>query len=119
VDLIPANSAHLWNANETAVSTLPGIKPSEAPAQEPMAIEALTLEQYHNICYWNLSQFRNFCYSTSATMDLNTIIAWTSGNQLEEMVGIALLPDAEVYPGDWRTASGATGGVMDGGWTWY
>jgi hypothetical protein len=34
------------------------------------------------------------------------------------LVEIALLPDTEVYPGDWETER-ATGEVMEGGWTRY
>jgi hypothetical protein len=111
VDLIPANFARVWNVNGTTVSPLPGIKPSEAPAQEAMAIELLTLEQYHKICYWNLSRFRTFHSSTSATVNPNAIIAWASGDRLEDPLKIALLPDTEVYldkmenccRNDWRS----------------
>jgi hypothetical protein len=119
VDLIPANSAHLWDANGTRVSPLPRIKPSAAPAQEAMAIESLTLEQYHEICYWDLSRRRNFYCSASATVNLHTIIVCPSGDRLEDSVEIALLPDTKVYLGDWRTPETATGEVMEGGWTWY
>jgi hypothetical protein len=121
VDLIPANSAHLWDPYPygTTISPPPANKPSEAPAQEAMAIDALTIEQYHEICYWYLSQHRNLHSSASATETLNAIFACASGDQLEDLVEIALLPDAEVYLGDWRTPERATGEVMEGGWTRY
>jgi hypothetical protein len=118
VDLIPADSAHLWNVSGTRVSPLPGIKPSEALTQEAMAIDSLTLEQYHKICYWNLLQYRNFYCSASATVNLNTIIMSASGDRLEDSVEIALLPDAQIYLGDWET-EGATAEVMEGGWIRY
>jgi hypothetical protein len=84
-----------------------------------MAINSLTLKQYHEICYWNLSQRRDIYCPTSATVNLNTIIVCTAGNQLEEFVEIALLPDAVVRLGYWRTGGRAAGEVMEGGWTRY
>jgi hypothetical protein len=117
VDLVPANSAHLWNANRT-VSPLPGIKPSEPPTQEATAINALTLSDYHRICYWNLPRHRNLYCSTSATANLNTIVC-PSGDRLEDSVEIALLPDVKVDLGYWQTTRGMTGEVMAGGWTRY
>jgi hypothetical protein len=118
VDLIPANSAHLWDADGTDVSPLPGIKPSESPTQEAMAIDSLTLEQYHEICYWNLSR-QHLSSSTSATVNLSAIIACASADRLEDLIEIALLPDAEVYLGSWRTPETATGEDVEGGWTRY
>jgi hypothetical protein len=98
---------------------LPAIKSSEAPNQEAIATDALTLEQYHQICYWNLSRHQNFYCSASATVNLTTIIACASEDRFEDSVEIALLPDTKVYLGDWRTPEGATGEVMEGGWTRY
>jgi hypothetical protein len=116
VDLIPADSAYPWNAPGVRIPLLPGIKPSEGLNQDAMAIDTLTLEQYHKICFWNLSRRRNLYCSVSATVNLNAIIACPSGDRLEDSVEIAFLPDAEVGLGDWRTA---TGKVMEGGWTRY
>jgi hypothetical protein len=95
------------------------IKSLDLESQEAIAIDSLTLEQYHQICYWNLSQSRHLYCSASATVNLNTIYVCPSGDRLEDSVEIALLPDAEVYLGNWRTAEGATGEVMEGGWTRY
>jgi hypothetical protein len=52
-------------------------------------------------------------------VNLNAIIACPSGDRLEELVEIALLPDAAAYLGDWITPKSATGEVMDSGWTRY
>jgi hypothetical protein len=119
VDLIPAYSVYPWDAPGVRIPLLPAIKPSEGPAQEVIAIESLTLEQYHKICYWNLSRPRNLYWSTSVTVNLNAIIVCCSGDQLEEMVEIALLPDAEIFLDDWTTAARATREVTEDGWTWY
>jgi hypothetical protein len=118
VDLIPENS-YYWNAVGVQIPNLPGIKPSEDLNQEAMAIESLTIEHYHEICYWNLSQRRNLYCSASATVTLNAIIACASGDRLENSIEIALLPDAQIYLDDWRTPKRATGEVMEGGWARY
>jgi hypothetical protein len=52
-------------------------------------------------------------------VNLHTIIACSSGDRFEDSVEIALLPDTEVYVGDWKTPERATGEVMEGGWTRY
>jgi hypothetical protein len=119
VDLIPENSVSLWSALGLGIPILPGIKQLEALNKEAIAIDALTLRQYHNICFWNLSRIRQLYCSTSATVSLNTIIACALGDRLEDSVEIALLPDAEVRLGYWRTAAEETGEVMEGGWTRY
>jgi hypothetical protein len=119
VDLVSANFVYFRNSNGVQISALPGIKPSEAQAQEASAIDSLTLEQYHRICYWNLSQPRNLCCSASATLNVDTIIARISGDRLEDMVEIALLPDAEVDLGRWGIPSSVTWKVVENGWTRY
>jgi hypothetical protein len=52
-------------------------------------------------------------------VNLNAIITCPGGDQIEDLVDIALLPDAQGYLSDWRTGAGARGEVMEGGWTWY
>jgi hypothetical protein len=52
-------------------------------------------------------------------VNLNTIIACTSGDYLEDLVEIALLPDGKILLYNWAAAEGTRGEVMDGGWTRY
>jgi hypothetical protein len=118
VDLIPGNIAYNWYGPVDRGSSRLQIRPWDQN-QEAIAIDALTLRQYHSICYWNLSQSRTFDCPTSATVNLNTIVVCTAGDQLEDLVEIAFLPDAEAYLSDWGTAAGATGEIMEGGWTRY
>jgi hypothetical protein len=108
-----------WSGLVGGISGGQGIKSLDLPNQEAIAIDALTLDQYHKICYWNLSRHRNLYCSASATVNLNTIIVCPSGDRLEDSVEIALLPDTELYLGDWITAAGVTGEGMEGGWTRY
>jgi hypothetical protein len=117
MDLIPSNM-YCWNST-TGISGRQEIKSLDGQNQESIAIDALTLGQYHNICYWDLSRPRYLYCSASATVNLNGIIVCTSADQPEDLVGIALLPNEEVYLGDWRTPERATGEVMEGGWTRY
>jgi hypothetical protein len=95
------------------------IKSLDNPNQEAIAIDSLTLKQFHAICYWNLSRPRYLYCSTSATVNLNAIIVCSLRDRLEDWVEIALLPDAEVYLDHWRTPERATGEVVEGGWAWY
>jgi hypothetical protein len=96
-----------------------GIKPSEPPTEEATAIDALTLSDYHRICYWSLSQHRNLYCSASATVNLNAIIVCPSGDRHEDSVEIALLPNPKVHLGVWQSPERTTGEVMEGGWTRY
>jgi hypothetical protein len=80
-----------------------------------VAIDALTLDDYHRICYWHLSEEQQLYCSASATVNLNTTIVRSLGGLVE----IALLPEAEAELGHWATAEQATGEVMEEGWTWY
>jgi hypothetical protein len=111
--------AYGWYGPMDGCSVRPEIKPLEAPDQEAMAIDSLTLEQYHEICFWDLSQLRTFDCSTCTTVNLNTIIACPLENQLRGLVEIAHLPDARLFLDSWRTVEGVTGEVMEDGWTRY
>ncbi|KAJ7863402.1 hypothetical protein B0H13DRAFT_2565184 [Mycena leptocephala] len=115
-DLIPSNTQY-WSLFDRSLAFRPGIKSLDLPNEEVMAINALTLEQYHQICYWDLSRHRKFYCSASATVNLNAISVCASGDRLEDLVEIALLLDGEVYPDTWETMEGVRGEVMEGGWT--
>jgi hypothetical protein len=118
VDLIPSGIEY-WHHDVTPIPSLQGIKRFEDPEQEAMAIDGLTLDRYHAICFYDLARRRNVYCSTSTTANLAAIITCASGDQLEDSVEIALLLDAEVYLDDWRTPERATGEDMEGGWTRY
>jgi hypothetical protein len=117
-DLIPSNTTY-WSSIVDRIPGQQGIKSLDLPNQEVIATDALTLEQYHKICYWDLSRHRHLYCSTSATVNLNTIITWASGDRLEDPVEIALLLDADVNLGDWRTPERVSREVMEDGWTRY
>jgi hypothetical protein len=87
-----------------------------APGQEAMVVDSLTLEQYHQICYWYLSNWRNISISPDVTVNLGTVITCSSGDQLQDFVEIVFFPDVDVRFSHW---DGAQGEVMEDGWTRY
>jgi hypothetical protein len=91
-----------------------GFTSLNAPGQEAVVINSLTLEQYHQICYWNLSHRRIISISPEMTVNLGAIIPYFSTGQLQDWVEIALLPDVDPRCGGWR---GADGEVLEDGWT--
>jgi hypothetical protein len=86
----------------------------DTPAQEAMVIDSLTLKEFHEICYWDLSRFRNISISNSVTVNLGGIIICSSDDQLQDWVEIVSLPNIKVYGGCWW---GAEGEVMGNGRT--
>jgi hypothetical protein len=86
----------------------------DTPGQEAIVIDSLTLETYHEICYWELSRPRTITISPGATVNLGAVIACSPADQLHDWMEIASLPDVEVRCGDWH---GADGEVIADGWT--
>jgi hypothetical protein len=82
----------------------------------PMLINSLTLEQYHDICFWKLSRTQTITVPADATLNLGTVFVCSSGDQLQDWVGIVSWTDVEVGHTGWH---GAKGEVMSNGWTRY
>ncbi|KAF7377108.1 hypothetical protein MSAN_00129800 [Mycena sanguinolenta] len=80
-------------------------------------IDLLTLEQYHNICVWNLGKHRRFDLSIFTTVNLGAVYDCYS-DSLEDSVEIAFLPSAEASRiRGWMTSERGTGELMSDGWT--
>ncbi|KAF7377038.1 hypothetical protein MSAN_00121900 [Mycena sanguinolenta] len=79
-------------------------------------IDSLTLEQYHNICTWNLKQYRCFDISAPTTVNPGAVFRCPS-NQPEDSIEIAFLPSTQVDLGNWTISGGRTRDVMPNGWT--
>jgi hypothetical protein len=90
-----------------------GISSLNAPDQEAMVIDSLTLEQYHNICSWNLSQTQTITISTNVTVNLGAVFTCSPEDQLQDWMEIVFLPDVETH---WIGWNGAEGEVMDNSW---
>jgi hypothetical protein len=90
----------------------------DALSHEQAAIDALTLQKYHSISYWHMSNTRSIALSTRITVTLAAIICLSSSDQLEDAVEIAVLPEIEVNNHGWNIRRVA-GEVMQDGWTRY
>jgi hypothetical protein len=115
MDLVPGEE--YWGA-EVTISSPNQIESLDAANHEAMIINALTLDQYHKICYYELSQTREISISTSPMVNLGAVISSSSSTQLEDFVEIAFLPIAQCLADEprWIIARGSDGDVMQDGW---
>jgi hypothetical protein len=79
-----------------------------------MVIDALTLQQYHKICWSYLKSYRTISIPTDVTVNFGAVLAYSQGDQRESMGEIAFLPDVQASVSGWY---GAEGEVMENGWT--
>ncbi|KAF7337072.1 hypothetical protein MVEN_02144400 [Mycena venus] len=120
IDLVPSGTITYWYSEMEELARQPGIQSLAAPIDEDMVVKYVPLGHYHKICYWSLSQVRYFPLdiSTPVTVNLNAAFAIPPGAGFENgLVEIALLPDADVRLIPWTIDQGATGVVMENGWT--
>jgi hypothetical protein len=82
-----------------------------------MGVESLTIEDYHNICFVHLSQFRTISISPSTAVNLGAIISCSSGHPLEDPIEIAYPPYVDPDVWDWQTSEEMEEVVMEDGWT--
>ncbi|KAF7374120.1 hypothetical protein MSAN_00293200 [Mycena sanguinolenta] len=86
---------------------------------EAGVIESLTLEQYHEVCFWDLSRRRYVsAISRSGIVNLGAVMFWPSA-KLSDMVEVAHLPTAELDLSAyrWYTTGEQVGTIMEDGWT--
>ncbi|KAF7377081.1 hypothetical protein MSAN_00126700 [Mycena sanguinolenta] len=116
-ELAPASDNLHHQLNLSHFPSLSGTYPLSARAEIITTfIDSLTIEQYHNICNYNLAQYRHFDLSLSTTTKLGTLFHCPN-NRLDS-IEIAFLPNAEAPRlGDWTTSQGGPGEVMPNGWT--
>jgi hypothetical protein len=114
MDLTPRNFIYLsYSVGE--ISHPQGITSLDTADQAATVIDSLTLEQYHDICYWELSRRRTVAISTDITVNLGVVLACSS-DQFQDSVEIVSLPDVKINCNDWY---GAAGEAIDNGWTRY
>ncbi|KAJ6580626.1 hypothetical protein B0H19DRAFT_483050 [Mycena capillaripes] len=114
-DLIPNNNSLL---PYMSISSPQAIHFLDAPTQD-RAIEFLTLDNYHRICWLDISQSREFyCGSACTPLKLGAIISCSSENRFEDSVEIALLQDARasIHGPLWPVN---TREMMEDGWIRY
>jgi predicted NAD-dependent protein-ADP-ribosyltransferase YbiA (DUF1768 family) len=94
-------------------------KSLNTPSLEATALGFLTLEQYHEICYWQFSLGRDVSVYNQITANIGAVISCSSGNRLEDLIEIAILPrtDSGFNRSRWDKVN--WGVVMENGWTRY
>ncbi|KAJ6536395.1 hypothetical protein B0H19DRAFT_384677 [Mycena capillaripes] len=94
-DLVPSEIS--WKSDPEDISIPREITPLNASNQEALIIDSLTLEQYHDLCYWDLSQFRQSFSSAGVAVKVGAIYSYV-----------------EIDGSHWNAARGD---VMENGWT--
>jgi hypothetical protein len=96
------------------MSLLRGITFLDMPDQEAQVIDSLTLNQFHEICYRDLSRYRTITISNDVTVNLGAVFACSPSDQFEDWREIVSLPYVGGSVAHW---CGAKGEVMENGWT--
>jgi hypothetical protein len=117
-ELIPSSTPQPYLCNYPA-GILYSHRISSASDTELMVVESLTMEEYHNICFLNLSEFRTISIPTPMAVKLDAIISCSSSHPLEDPVEMAYTPNVDTGVDGWQTFEGAEGVVMKDGWTQY
>ncbi|KAJ7227978.1 hypothetical protein B0H12DRAFT_1148214 [Mycena haematopus] len=101
-----------------SLSGLQGLYTLDASHTEPinMLIQSLTLEQYHQICYFNLIQKRSISIPTFTAVNVRAVFSCSSGDVFEDLAVIAD-NDWESYPPWINSKNWEYGTVMENGWT--
>ncbi|KAJ7669921.1 hypothetical protein DFH06DRAFT_1372340, partial [Mycena polygramma] len=81
---------------------------------EALAIDALTLEHYHQVCSYSLCHHHSIDIPAGVTVYLRRVILRTSNN---DFVEIASLPEGETHFSGWYNGGQAEGEIMENGWT--
>ncbi|KAJ7094971.1 hypothetical protein C8R44DRAFT_381653 [Mycena epipterygia] len=82
------------------------------PHEESKIIASMSLDDYHEICFWHLSRKRSLSLPTNASVQLGMIYC-TSGASLNNVVEIARIPDCKFQDDGWS----AVGSRMESGWS--
>ncbi|KAJ7301183.1 hypothetical protein DFH08DRAFT_119453 [Mycena albidolilacea] len=117
VDLAPGNTRLYRYIHPGQRSDQPEFKSLNTPSLEAAALGFLTLEEYHEICYWQFSQHRIASIDNPITFNPGAVISCSWGNQLEDFVEIAFLPQTDSGFGIPRWNTVDWGVVMENGWT--
>ncbi|KAJ7679342.1 hypothetical protein DFH06DRAFT_1465460 [Mycena polygramma] len=86
--------------------------------QTATVIDSLTLEQYHRICYIQLSRTRVLHLSTPRTVNLGALMFGPSNdlNHVDSLMEVAVVSEIRVVLCQWYLA-GVEGNIMQDGWT--
>ncbi|KAJ7168860.1 hypothetical protein C8R46DRAFT_1092683 [Mycena filopes] len=114
-DLISTNMGHRVQSPHPDCSSYE-IGFSQVPNQQIKTVDSLSVEKYHEICYWDVSQVRHMHMCTPVTVNLGAVISWSSTRGEETLLTIASLPCVDLPERRWHITRGPRGVVVDG-WT--
>ncbi|KAJ7669885.1 hypothetical protein DFH06DRAFT_1372259 [Mycena polygramma] len=83
---------------------------------EALAIDALTLELYHEVCYRTLFRSCTFDFPDGVTIYPGMVISRPSKT---DFVEIASLMEEETASSGWFNLGLVAGEIMENGWTWF
>ncbi|KAJ7683105.1 hypothetical protein B0H17DRAFT_44036 [Mycena rosella] len=97
-------------SSSTAVSVL-------QPPEDSIIVDSLSLDGYHEICYFHLEHSRQLSISTKVSVQLGAVILCPPGSEVQLSNEIAYIPDPDVIESGWRVSTGASMIVLESGWT--
>ncbi|KAF7337146.1 hypothetical protein MVEN_02152600 [Mycena venus] len=86
---------------------------------EAMVINMLTLEEYCDVCFRNLSHWQDGDISLSIIVNVGAVIFLPEDDVLKHWVEIASLADAEISVDSWFNHSKGNGEKLENGWTCF
>ena len=89
----------------------------DAPNLETNAIDSLTLESYHDICSWDLGQYRDILTDMQEPVKPGAILSFSS--EPAEWVEIASLTEPKFKCRSWEAYPDVAGETTIEGWTRY
>jgi hypothetical protein len=121
VDLAPGNICVCRYRELAQRSDQLELKSLNTPSLEATALDSLTLEEYHEICYQQLSQYQSGSVYNPITVNLGAVVSCSSGNRIEDLIEIAFLLRTNSSPNRsrWHTVDCDWGVDMENGWTRY
>ncbi|KAJ7677034.1 hypothetical protein DFH06DRAFT_1122304 [Mycena polygramma] len=114
--MLPSKPIYIDNISGISISDSEAMTlfTGNAPDIEVLAIDALTLEAYHEVCYLSLgpTSYINIC--AGVTVPLGTVISRPTNNHFVE---IASLPDVCIEIDHWANLREGEGEITENGWT--
>ncbi|KAJ7656732.1 hypothetical protein DFH06DRAFT_464358 [Mycena polygramma] len=115
VDLVPPDEPSVFPlTGGRHLSDLPGLLTIGAARMEAMAIDALTLEDYHQICSWALGHTCCIGIPAGVTVNLGAVISRIQSNYLGEIA--SLVDHVEVHVENWFSCGNAQSTFLENGW---
>ncbi|KAF7374229.1 hypothetical protein MSAN_00305700 [Mycena sanguinolenta] len=120
LDLVPGHRYLVAKLFHGSMLACQGLGFLAGENSEATVIDSLTLEQYHVISYWVPSVIRYLSIFPSATLSLGGVFHCPSGDESDDVVEIAWLPNVQVQlDSSWHVSGRGSGfgELMADGWT--